>query len=101
MPIIFDYLGFIIFFYSNDHPPIHCHVKKGEKEVKVELTFNKGQLANISIKMANKASAKLTHAEREKIRKFVEVYYAEIGQKSEDFKAGKLIRPKRIGKEIT
>ena len=50
--------------------------------------------------MPNKASAKLTHAEREKIRKFVEVYYAEIGQKWEDFKAGKRIRPKRICKEI-
>ncbi|MEK7718360.1 MAG: DUF4160 domain-containing protein [Bacteroidota bacterium] len=28
MPKIFEYLGFVFFLYSNDHKPLHVHVKK-------------------------------------------------------------------------
>ncbi len=28
MPKIYEYLGFIFFFYSNEHEPIHVHVIK-------------------------------------------------------------------------
>jgi hypothetical protein len=34
MPKIFEYLGILIFFYSNEHEPIHVHAKKGEFESK-------------------------------------------------------------------
>jgi hypothetical protein len=34
MPKIFKYLGIIVFFYSNEHEPIHVHAKKGEYESK-------------------------------------------------------------------
>ena len=27
MPKIFEYFGFIFYFYSNEHEPIHVHVK--------------------------------------------------------------------------
>ncbi|MBO4525751.1 MAG: DUF4160 domain-containing protein [Bacteroidales bacterium] len=30
MPKIFEYFGFVFFFYSNEHEPIHVHVVKGE-----------------------------------------------------------------------
>ncbi|MBC8005509.1 MAG: DUF4160 domain-containing protein [Verrucomicrobia bacterium] len=30
MPKIFEYLGFVFFFYSNDHKPLHVHVRYGE-----------------------------------------------------------------------
>ena len=29
MPKIFEYFGFIFFFYSNEHEPIHVHVTHG------------------------------------------------------------------------
>ncbi len=32
MPKIFEYLGILIFFYSNEHEPIHVHAKKGEDD---------------------------------------------------------------------
>ena len=32
MPEIFEYFGLIFYFYSNEHDPIHVHVKKGDKE---------------------------------------------------------------------
>jgi hypothetical protein len=42
MPKVFEYLGFIFFFYSNDHEPFHCHVKKGDKEAKVNFLLKNG-----------------------------------------------------------
>lgn len=32
MPTIFTEEGFRFFFYSNDHQPIHVHVRKGDGE---------------------------------------------------------------------
>ena len=32
MPIIFQKDGFQFFFYSNDHEPVHVHVRKGGSE---------------------------------------------------------------------
>ncbi len=29
MPKIFEYFGFIFYFYSNEHEPIHVHVQHG------------------------------------------------------------------------
>ena len=37
MPKIFQYLNYIIRFYSNDHLPIHVHVQIGTAESKVEF----------------------------------------------------------------
>lgn len=100
MPKIFEYLGFIFFFYSNDHEPIHVHVQKGDKQVKVEMFFNNEDLESVSIRKLNGHSQKLTHAEREKIRTFVEHYHKEIVKKWNDVKAGKAVRSRKITKEI-
>ena len=32
MPTVFEKDGFRFFFYSNDHSPIHVHVRKGDGE---------------------------------------------------------------------
>jgi hypothetical protein len=32
VPGIFEKDGYIFFFYSNDHEPIHVHVRKGNGE---------------------------------------------------------------------
>jgi hypothetical protein len=48
MPAIFSQFGFVFFFYSNEHLPIHIHVKgKGgsarfELEPEIKLTDKKG-----------------------------------------------------------
>ena len=44
MPKIYQYIGFIFFFYSNEHDPIHCHIKKGQREVKAEMEYVDGKL---------------------------------------------------------
>lgn len=49
MPKIFEYLGILIFFYSNDHEPIHVHAKKGEYESKAEFYILNGEISVIKI----------------------------------------------------
>lgn len=41
MPKIYNYLGIIILFYSNEHEPIHVHGKYDEKESKDEIIIEK------------------------------------------------------------
>lgn len=100
MPKIFEYLGFIFFFYSNDHEPIHVHVKKGSVEVKVDFFFENNELINVSIKKYNGVKQNLTNAEREKIRKFVEKYHTDIVKEWNNFRAGKKVKCRKINKEV-
>ena len=37
MPTILRKNGFSFFFYSNEHPPIHVHVEKGDGDAKFNL----------------------------------------------------------------
>jgi hypothetical protein len=49
MPKIYEYLGILIFFYSNDHEPLHVHAKKGEFESKAEFYIINGEIIEIKI----------------------------------------------------
>ncbi|MES2613929.1 MAG: DUF4160 domain-containing protein [Bdellovibrionota bacterium] len=42
MPKLYEYLGIIIFFYSNEHEPIHVHGRYGEFESKIEIVLKNG-----------------------------------------------------------
>ena len=50
MPKIFEYFGFIFYFYSNEHEPIHVHVKHGDEESIFELIMMNGSLERINIR---------------------------------------------------
>jgi hypothetical protein len=50
MPKIFEYLGILIFFYSNEHEPIHVHAKKGEFESKAEFYIVSGIISEIKVR---------------------------------------------------
>ena len=50
MPKIFEYLGIIVFFYSNEHEPIHVHGKHDGLESKAEFYIVDGKIIEIKIK---------------------------------------------------
>ncbi|MBU2649369.1 MAG: DUF4160 domain-containing protein [Bacteroidetes bacterium] len=50
MPKIYEYLGILIFFYSNEHHPVHVHARKGTFESKAEFIINEGKIVEIRIK---------------------------------------------------
>ena len=43
MPKIFEYLGIVIMFYSNEHEPIHVHGKFQALESKAEFIIEDGK----------------------------------------------------------
>ena len=47
MPKIYEYFGFIFYFYSNEHEPIHVHVSLGDKESIFDLIMSNGELIKI------------------------------------------------------
>lgn len=49
MPRIYEYLGILIFFYSNEHEPIHVHGNKGGCESKAEFYIINGIVSEIKI----------------------------------------------------
>ncbi len=49
MPKIYEYLGIVMFFYSNEHKPIHIHGQRGSSESKAEFIIVDGKILEIKI----------------------------------------------------
>jgi len=47
MPKLYEYLGIIVLFYSNEHEPIHVHGKYQGRESRAELVIRDGQVVDI------------------------------------------------------
>lgn len=73
MPKIFEYLGIIIFFYSNEHEPIHVHATYNSLESKAEFYIVEGKISEIRIKFV-KDRKPLKGAKLKDFEKFLEVY---------------------------
>ena len=84
MPKIFEYLGILMFFYSNDHEPIHVHEKYQDKESKAEIIFENGKFEEIIIKdVPGKAALDLQNLK--KFKRVIELYRDDIVRKWIDF----------------
>ncbi len=44
MPKLYEYLGIVIFFYSNEHEPVHVHGRYQGKESKALILSKKERL---------------------------------------------------------
>ena len=84
MPKIFEYLGILIFFYSNEHEPIHVHGKFGEFESKAEFYIIDGKISEIRIKQI-KGSKPLVGSKLDDFKTFLEKYADEIIKKWIDY----------------
>ena len=84
MPKIFEYLGMLIFFYSNEHEPIHVHVKYNGSESKAEFYIVDGEIVEIKIK-AIKGLKPLTGSKLKDFEDFLEKYADRIVQKWIDY----------------
>ncbi len=84
MPKIFEYLGILIFFYSNEHEPIHVHAKKGEFESKAEFYIINGVISEIRITNI-KGAAPLKGRELKDFETFLKQYAEKIVEKWIDY----------------
>ncbi len=49
MPKIFIYQNLVFFFYSNEHLPIHVHVRKDNRQMRVVLIISNGEVSSWKI----------------------------------------------------
>jgi predicted HAD superfamily hydrolase len=80
MPKIFEYLGILIFFYSNEHEPIHVHAKKGECESKAEFYIINGVISEVKI-TSIRGIKPLVRKELKDFEVFLEKYGEKIVEK--------------------
>ena len=48
MPTLYEYFGLVIFFYSDEHLPIHVHGKYQDRESKAEILVRNGEVWRIT-----------------------------------------------------
>jgi hypothetical protein len=82
MPKIYEYFGLIFLFYSNDHLPIHVHVKSDERESKFVLKYEGGKLFDV-IQVNSKTP--LSERQTRNSIKFIKKYHKQITEKWYDF----------------
>jgi len=84
MTKIYEYLGILIFFYSNEHEPIHVHGKYDSQESKAEIYLVNGIIVEIKIKSI-KGATPLTGSKLIDFKDFLEEYADDIVQKWIDY----------------
>lgn len=47
MPTLYEYLGILVYFYSNEHAPIHVHGKHAGHESRAEIIVINGRIVGI------------------------------------------------------
>lgn len=100
MPKIFEYLGILIFFYSNEHEPIHVHGRHNGCESKAEFYIVDGKIIEIKIKLVI-GSKPLTGNKLKDFEVLLENYADKIVQKWIDyFVYHKNIEFEKINKRI-
>lgn len=84
MPKIYEYLGYVFFFYANEHLPIHVHISFGEFESKIELMYENGSLKGLNVE-AVKGKQPLSEKDLKIAKKFVKKYHKGIVEKWTNF----------------
>ena len=80
MPKIYEYFGFIFYFYSNEHEPIHVHAIHGDKESVFDLIMQDGKLIKINIRK-RKGIDMLVDKDINIAETFIRRYHKEIIEK--------------------
>lgn len=77
MPKIFEYFGFIFYFYSNEHEPIHVHVMHGGNESVFDLIMMDGELSDIHVR-EKKGANPLSEKDKRTAKEFIQKYHKNI-----------------------
>lgn len=77
MPKIFEYFGFIFYFYSNEHEPIHVHVIHGGRESIFDLIMMDGDLIEVRVR-EKRGFEPLAEKEKRTAEEFIHKYYKNI-----------------------
>jgi hypothetical protein len=95
MPKIYEYLGLVFFFYSNEHLPIHVHVSLDNFESKIELEYENGKLRSIHV-LQVKGRQPLPNKRLKEAIKFVKQFHESIVEKWTIF----FVKNKKVNCEV-
>jgi len=84
MPKLFEYLGIVIFFYSNEHDPVHVHGRYQGKESRAQILTQNGIITGVELAEV-KGKQPLPSAQLSDFRTLVEKYADKIVQKWVDY----------------
>ena len=84
LPKIFEYLGIILFFWSNEHEPIHVHGEYQGHQSKAEIVIENGKVTRIAIKKVP-GRKPLPDAQLSDFEAFVEAMGLKIANKWVDY----------------
>lgn len=82
MPKIYEYFGFVFFFYSNEHEPIH--VIHGDRQMIYEIILEDGKFKSLTRRNA-KGYLPLSQHDAKTADEFVRVYALDIVRKWIDY----------------
>jgi len=100
MPKLYEYLGIIIFFWSNEHEPIHVHGEYQGRQSKASLIIEEGNIVRIDIENVQGRNP-LEGNDRKHFEEFVSKRANEIIQKWIDyFVLHKKVHFERITRKI-
>jgi len=100
MPKIYEYLGILFFFYSNEHEPVHVHGKYNEFEITAEFFMINGKIEEIRIRPV-KGRRPLTGNKLNDFKDFISQYGDRIVAKWVDyFVYHKEVKFERINKPV-
>ena len=95
MPKLYEYLGIAIYFWSNEHNPIHVHGEYGDDICRADIYLFNGKLLRIVF------SGKLEGGKQKDFEKFVRAHIDDIVNKwGEFFLKRKHIQPEIVTKKI-
>jgi len=100
MPKLYEYFGLVIFFYANEHEPVHVHGNCQGREGRAELIIVDGVIKEIRFGSAA-GRASLTSKEAALFSEIVTARADDIMQKWIDFFVlNKSVKSQRITKRL-
>lgn len=100
MPKLYEYFGLVFLMFSNEHSPIHVHVRYGANESVLELIIVDGEVVEVIFrKLSNKRP--LPPAQQREAEVFVKAMARDIARKwNEYFVLKQHVSSERITKRI-
>jgi hypothetical protein len=80
MPKLYEYFGREVYFYANEHKPIHVHGRHQDREIKAEIVVENNEVVDIVFKPVRGMKA-LKQPHSTDFKKLLEHYADEIVQK--------------------
>ena len=82
MPKLFVYRGITLFFYSNEHEPIHVHAHCQGNEIKIIFHIKEGKIVNVQYKTLY---GKFSPVKMKQLKRLISTYKMDIVKYWVDF----------------